>query len=71
MFYLKRDGGLKFSASAEVDIWRWLHRNHSFSVDHALKWEGYTIEHCDDCKPVGPAPGIVHLCEGCSAKGSL
>ena len=29
---------------SEGECWRWIHANDSFSVSHALKYEGYEIK---------------------------
>lgn len=49
MFTLYRDGQ-KVLTGSERDIWKYLHAVHSFSVYHALRWEGYSIT-----KPDGSA----------------
>jgi hypothetical protein len=41
-YVLTRDGK-EVLRGTENAIWAWMHRNHSFSVDHALKYEGYQI----------------------------
>ena len=41
-YVLTRDGE-EVLRGTENAIWAWMHRNHSFSVDHALKYEGYRI----------------------------
>lgn len=41
-FVLTHDG-LEVMRGSENQIWTWLHRNHSYSVDWALKYEGYAI----------------------------
>lgn len=41
-FDLQRDGKTVFTGT-EAEIYAYLHRKHSFSVDHALKYEGYKI----------------------------
>lgn len=42
MFTLYRDGK-KVLSGTERDCWKYIHDNHSFSVWHALAWEGYSI----------------------------
>lgn len=39
---LLRDG-IEVLRGREQDAWRHLHRSHSYSVDHALRFEGYAI----------------------------
>ena len=41
-FVLTHDGR-EVMRGSEDQIWTWLHRNHSYSVDWALKYEGYAI----------------------------
>lgn len=40
---LRRDGA-EVMRGTELEIWDWIHRNHSYSVHHACRWEGYSIE---------------------------
>lgn len=42
-YVLKRDGR-EVTHGTEDEIWKWLHNNHGYSVDHALRYEGYSIE---------------------------
>lgn len=42
-YRLLRDGE-DVMVGTEQEIWSWLHRNHSYSVGHALKYEGYSIK---------------------------
>lgn len=41
-YVLTRDGK-EVMRGTENAIWAWMHRNHSFSVDHAIQYEGYRI----------------------------
>lgn len=41
-YALKRDGK-EVQRGTEGFLWWWLQNNHSYSVDHALKNEGYSI----------------------------
>ncbi len=41
-YVLKRDGA-EVHRGTEREIWRYLHETHCYSVDHALKFEGYSI----------------------------
>lgn len=41
-YVLTRDGQ-EIMRGTEEEIWRWIHRNHSYSIDHALRYEGYAI----------------------------
>ena len=42
VFELRKDGKLLFRGS-ESECWNKLHKIQSGSVDHAIKYEGYTI----------------------------
>lgn len=42
LYVLARDGKPLFR-DTEQACWQWLHRQHCFSVEHALKHEGYTM----------------------------
>lgn len=42
--YVLRRDGQEVMRGTEDEVWQWLHRNHSYSVDHALRHEGYSIE---------------------------
>jgi hypothetical protein len=48
-YVLTLDGQEVFKGT-EAAIWRYLHRNHGYSVSHALKYEGYKIEPQGDIK---------------------
>ena len=41
--YVLTHDGKEVMRGTENAIWAWMHRNHSFSVDHALQYEGYRI----------------------------
>lgn len=41
-YILKLDGKPVFIGK-EMDCWKYIHRTHSFSIDHALVHEGYSI----------------------------
>lgn len=41
-YVLTRDGQ-EIIRGTEEEIWRWMHRNHSYSINHALRYEGYAI----------------------------
>jgi len=41
-YVLSRDGK-EVMRGTEQEIWQWMHRNHSYSIDHALRYEGYSI----------------------------
>lgn len=42
-YVLKRDGN-ELARGTELDVWSYIHQYHSFSVEHALRCEGFTIE---------------------------
>ncbi len=42
MFVLKRDGN-EVKRGSEIALWDYIHDNHCYSVDHAIRYEGYTI----------------------------
>lgn len=39
---LYRDGKIVHHFRTETDMWHWLHRQHSYSVSHAFRYEGYS-----------------------------
>lgn len=41
-YSLKRDGR-EIMRGTEEEIWRWMHSNLGYSIDHALTYEGYSI----------------------------
>lgn len=41
-YILSRDGVAQM-AGTEAEVWDFIHKNHCYSVEHALKYEGYTI----------------------------
>ncbi len=43
-FNLFRDGKEILSRVLMVDIYEYIHTHHPYSVDHALKYEGYEIK---------------------------
>lgn len=40
---LKRDGA-EVMRGSELEIWDWIHQHHSYSIFHACRYEGYSIE---------------------------
>lgn len=42
--YVLRLDGAEVLRGTEHDCWAYLHRSHCYSVFHALKFEGYSIE---------------------------
>lgn len=75
-FWLKRDGVLVFTGTF-IDGLNWIHRNHSFSLDWALRYEGYTMA-CARCDGLGwidwpgaNSAGSGHVtCPACNGKNS-
>lgn len=43
IFTLKRDGK-EILKGSEITILDYIHMSHSFSLSHALKYEGYSVE---------------------------
>jgi hypothetical protein len=43
-YTIKRDGVEIKRVESELEVMVYFHRAHSYSMDHALKYEGYTIE---------------------------
>lgn len=43
VYVLTRDGA-EIMRGTEIAIWGWIHNNTSFSVFHATRHEGYSIE---------------------------
>lgn len=43
MFNINRDGSHVITVSDEFELLRWFHRQHSYSIDHAVRWEGYSV----------------------------
>lgn len=50
-YELTRDG-VTVLAGSEHDCWVYLHQTHSYSVEHALRFEGYAIAPLLDTRPV-------------------
>jgi hypothetical protein len=47
-YTLFRDGETILSGT-EQDLWKYLHAHHCYSVDHAIKHEGYRIQSAEEC----------------------
>jgi hypothetical protein len=43
-YIIKRDGQEIKRVSSELEVVVYFHRTHSYSMSHALRYEGYTIE---------------------------
>lgn len=43
LYTMKRDGNVVLSNASYGECVRYIHRTHSYSMHHALVWEGYTI----------------------------
>lgn len=39
---LFRDGKTVHHFRSEIDMWKWLHIQHSYSISHAFRYEGYS-----------------------------
>lgn len=44
IYTIKRDGVEVKRVESELEVMAYFHRAHSYSMSHALKYEGYTIE---------------------------
>lgn len=42
LWRLYRDGKPVHVFHSELAMWKWLHVQHSYSISHAFKYEGYT-----------------------------
>jgi hypothetical protein len=45
---LFKDGKRVHLFRSELDMWKWLHRQHGYSVAHAFKYAGYTALQPDE-----------------------
>lgn len=62
-YHIKRDG--EFLATInEADVMAWFHRNCAYSMNHAIKHEGYTVE------DAGRAPDGIRLPEPTEYRGT-
>lgn len=43
MFTITRDGQHIKTVSDEFELLRWFHREHSYSIAHAVRYEGYAV----------------------------
>jgi len=43
MFNIARDGQHIITVSDQFELLRWFHREHSYSISHAVRWEGYSV----------------------------
>lgn len=43
-FTISRDGAIVTTVTGEFELMRWFHREHSFSIWHAVTYEGYRIQ---------------------------
>jgi hypothetical protein len=43
-YIIKRDGQEIKRVSSELEVVVYFHRTHSYSMSHALRYEGYTVE---------------------------
>jgi hypothetical protein len=44
VFILKREGKEIKRCNNEYDVMEWIHKHHSYSFYHAVKYEGYSVE---------------------------
>lgn len=47
-YIIKRDGVEVKKVDSELAVVVYFHRSHSYSMSHALKYEGYTVEKVGD-----------------------
>lgn len=45
--HIYRDGSHVITVADEFEMLRWFHRQHSYSVDHAVRYEGYKVLDAD------------------------
>lgn len=43
MFTITRDGQPITTVADQFALLRWFHRQHSYSIDHAVRYEGYAV----------------------------
>ena len=43
MFTIRRDNEFIITVDNEWELMRWFHRQHSYSMHHAVTYEGYSI----------------------------
>lgn len=43
VFTISRDGEELTTVTGEFELMRWFHREHSYSMHHAVTYEGYAI----------------------------
>jgi hypothetical protein len=56
MLILKRDG-VEVMRGDDFQVLAWIHCNHSYSLDHAVRHEGYSVEEAGNAGPDGPSKG--------------
>lgn len=44
MYSIYRDDNLVHTCIDHTNVLDWFHRNHSYSLDHGVRYEGYRIE---------------------------
>jgi hypothetical protein len=54
-YVLSRDGK-EVMRGTEDEVWRWIHKNHSFSIDYALRHEGYAIAPVESAQATAREP---------------
>ncbi len=55
--YVLRLDGAEVMRGLEIACWNYIHRVHPFSVDHAIRHEGYSMEPLIESASVTPAHG--------------
>lgn len=43
MFTISRDSEFIITVNNEWELMRWFHKEHSYSIDHAVRYEGYSV----------------------------
>lgn len=56
MITIYRDGVEVAKVNTEFEVLAWFHERHSFSVEHAIQHEGYTV--VDDDELIAEAYGL-------------
>lgn len=55
-YYILLRDGKETMRGTEQECWQFIHRFHCYSVEHALKYEGYSMEPVQE---IVPSPTIV------------
>ena len=54
MFTILRDGEAIATVETESDVLAWFHRNVSYSMHHATRYEGYSVQDSEDNNVLEP-----------------